>query len=172
MDFLYRLFRANRIEGTKCFLYWLFRWLFVGISDRIERSDPLKRLIDVLFLNGFFKESNEKAHINTFSIGFLNGLINDIPAQSEKGNFKMIAGFDIGYGQVKAYFGANGKGGDGKHCFPRVIAEAQGPEWGKLNETETYAINGAHYVIGEDALSYTENILRRESRDFVLEETY
>ncbi len=84
MDFLYRLFRADRIEETKCFLYGLFLGLYKGISDRLEGSDPLKRLFHVLFPKSFFNESNEKAHMKTFFIGFSNGLINDIPTSRRK----------------------------------------------------------------------------------------
>ena len=87
MSFLFRLFRANRIEGAKCFFNGLFLWLFGEVSDLIEGSNPLKRLIYVVFHNRFFKESGEKALMNTFFVGFFSGLINNIPTRSEKGDF-------------------------------------------------------------------------------------
>ncbi len=82
----------------------------------------------------------------------------------------MIAGLDIGYGQVKACVKFEDR--IVKSGFPRILAEAGDPDWKELNRSDTYAIGGERWVIGNQALSFSRNIVRRESQDYVLENSY
>lgn len=82
----------------------------------------------------------------------------------------MIAGIDIGYGCAKAFLKIDGR--IKKIDFPRVLAEAPPNEWKELNTMDIYSMEGQRYVIGRSALHLSNYILRRESRDYVLDNTY
>lgn len=82
----------------------------------------------------------------------------------------MIAGVDVGYGRVKAYV----KTDDGviKCGYPRVLAEPRNMYWKELNRLHIYSIEGERYIVGDPALSFSGNIIRHESQDYVLENPY
>ena len=82
----------------------------------------------------------------------------------------VIAGMDIGFGHVKAYL-RNGGDITIKISFPRVFAEAKDNNWG-LNNNSIYAMEGDKYYIGNEALSYQENFIRHDYRDYTNDNTY
>ena len=82
----------------------------------------------------------------------------------------IIAGMDIGFGQVKVCL-KQSSSNIKKYDFPRIFAEATNSSW-ELNNHTIYGIGGERYFMGEDALSYQQRIIRHEYRDYVREKPY
>ena len=82
----------------------------------------------------------------------------------------IIAGMDIGCGHAKVCL----KAGDLETQtirFPRIFAEAKTNSWG-LNNHSVYGIGRDRFYVGADALSYQDNLIRHDYRDYVKNETY
>ena len=82
----------------------------------------------------------------------------------------IIAGMDIGFGQVKVCL-KSGDLGPQTLCFPRIFAEAKTSDWG-LNNHTIYGIEGDRFFVGSDALSYQNRFIRHDYRDYVKDKTY
>ena len=82
----------------------------------------------------------------------------------------IIAGMDIGFGQVKVCL-KNDQPESRKLCFPRIFAEAKTNNWG-LNSHRIYEIEGDRFYVGEESLSYQDSFIRHDYRDYVKDKTY
>ncbi len=79
------------------------------------------------------------------------------------------AGVDVGFGAVKSCI-FNGR--VRTNCFPRLLSRDEATGFEELRGLTDYGIGGRRYLIGEDALFYSENIIEDEAKDYMHRDEY
>lgn len=86
---------------------------------------------------------------------------------------KIIAGFDIGYGNVKAVF-QDRTGKIHHHTFPRVIATDSGVNgaWSDMRSVTVYGMDTLQFLIGSDAILNLKRAISLETRNYMDHPSY